>query len=74
MGDPGLLPLVGHVGHYRPRAIVDRSDRVFQVDVAEAEKTRDQVIELGKKVKFSHTRYRALGPELIPVYRQSARR
>jgi len=27
-----------------------------------------------KKVKFSHTRYRALGPELIPVYRQSARR
>ena len=27
-----------------------------------------------KKVKFSHTRYPALGPELIPVYRQSARR
>ena len=26
------------------------------------------------KVKFSHTRYQALGPELIPVYRQSARR
>ena len=26
------------------------------------------------KVKFPHTRYRALGPELIPVYRQSARR
>ena len=26
------------------------------------------------KVKFSHTRYRALGPELILVYRQSARR
>jgi len=26
------------------------------------------------KVKFSHTRYRALGPELIPVYTQSARR
>ena len=26
------------------------------------------------KVKFSHTRYRALGPELIPVYWQSARR
>jgi len=24
-----------------------------------------------KNVKFSHTRYRALGPELIPVYRQS---
>ena len=28
----------------------------------------------GKKVTFSHTRYQALGPELIPVYRQSARR
>jgi len=27
-----------------------------------------------KKVKFSHTRYRALGPELILVYMQSARR
>ena len=27
-----------------------------------------------KNVKFSHTRYRALGPELIPVYRQSTRR
>ena len=26
------------------------------------------------KVKFSRTRYRALGPELIPVYRQSAHR
>jgi len=27
---------------------------------------------LFKKVKASHTRYRVLGPELIPVYRQSA--
>ena len=27
-----------------------------------------------KKVKFSHTRYRALGPELLLVYRQSDRR
>ena len=26
------------------------------------------------KDKVIHTRYRALGPELIPVYRQSARR
>jgi len=26
------------------------------------------------KLKASHTRHRALGPELIPVYRQSARR
>jgi len=27
---------------------------------------------VSKKVKASHTRHRALGPELIPVYRQSA--
>jgi len=27
-----------------------------------------------KKVKFFHIRERAFGPELIPVYRQSARR
>jgi len=27
-----------------------------------------------KKVNFSRTRYAALGLELIPVYRQSARR
>jgi len=26
------------------------------------------------KIEFSHTRYRALGPELIPVYRQLAHR
>jgi len=35
---------------------------------------RRRVVPKDKKVKFSHTRYRALGPELIPVYRQSARR
>jgi len=28
--------------------------------------TTDQLVD--KKVKFPHTRYRALGPELIPVY------
>ena len=35
-----------------------------------------RVVRLTKKVKGKvfHTRYRALGPELIPVYRQSARR
>jgi len=26
-----------------------------------------------KKPKASHTRYQALGPELIPVYRQSSK-
>jgi len=29
---------------------------------------------MGKNVKATHTRYRAFGPQLIPVYRQSARR
>jgi len=38
------------------------------------EEREDERERKGKKVKFSHTRYRALGPELIPVYRQSARR
>jgi len=27
-----------------------------------------------KRVKFSHTRYRVFGPELIPLYRHSVRR
>jgi len=27
-----------------------------------------------RKVKFSHTRYRALGQELIPVYKQAVSR
>jgi len=31
---------------------------------------RKRILIQFKKVKFSHTRYRALGPELIPVYRQ----
>ena len=39
-----------------------------------AKNFRAKIDYKGKKVKFSHTRYRALGPELIPVYRQSARR
>ena len=34
----------------------------------------EQMCFKSSKVKFSHTQYRALGPELIPVYRQSARR
>jgi len=32
------------------------------------------ILACKKTVKFSHTHYRTLGPELIPVYRQSARR
>jgi len=36
---------------------------------------KSQSIQLLKvQIKASHTRCRALGPELIPLYRQSARR
>ena len=35
-------------------------------------KMRQIPLEVKKKVKASHTRHRALGPQLIPVYRQSA--
>jgi len=30
-------------------------------------------MQVSVKVKASHTRYRAFGPELIPMYKQSAR-
>jgi len=30
------------------------------------------IADIKIKVKASHTRHRALGPELIPLYRQSA--
>ena len=35
---------------------------------------KDKSKQIFLKLKASDTRYRALGPELIPVYRQSARR
>jgi len=42
--------------------------------ILELVRTKCTPILLYGKSKFSHTRYQALGPELIPVYRQSARR
>ena len=36
--------------------------------------TVEMIVIVRQKVKFSHTRYRALGLELIRVYCQSARR
>ena len=44
--------------------------------LSQARKNWEEYGRKGKKVKvkFSHTRYRALGRELIPMYRQSARR
>ena len=36
--------------------------------------TSRHITSVKVKVKAFHTRYRALGPELIPVHRQSARR
>ena len=41
------------------------------IDSANSARLSEQLMN-DKKVKFSHTSYRALGPELIPVYRQSA--
>jgi len=37
-------------------------------------KVDNNLLKLKVKVTFSQTCYRVLGPELIPVYRQSARR
>ena len=54
-------------GHHKPAATIALFSKRFP-------RTKIQAQGLNKKVKFSHTRYRALGPELIPVYRQSARR
>ena len=47
-----------------------------QLDVPQVVPARAELLDpvQTKKVKFSRTRYPALGPELIPVYRQSARR
>ena len=53
------------------RAVRRTVDHIDQLVVVQELPTTDAVC---KKVKFSHTRYRVLGPELIPVYRQSARR
>jgi len=53
-------------------AILSRDKMARSVDLIDADSEMPESVI--KKVKFSHTRYRALGPELIPVYRQSARR
>jgi len=37
-------------------------------DCGRVERMKNRADVESKKVKFSHTRYRALGPELIPVY------
>ena len=59
-------------GHAKTIIQLDASHTVAQPRICESMYVCMYV--KGKKVKFSHTRYRALGPELIPVYRQSARR
>jgi len=59
-GDP-----IASVLRYRADKPINRQTEV---------KTIPSQLPLCKKVKASHTRYRTLGPELIPVYRQSARR
>jgi len=63
-GPPSEIPLIG--GNY---AIVARGIDAPALITAAFVNTA-----YVKKVKASHTRYRALGPELMPVYRQSAHR
>jgi len=46
----------------------------FEIATPSLSCIQNHIVVYVKKVKFSHTRYRALVPELIPVYRQSARR
>jgi len=63
----------------RRRAVTDATHRAaLHATISQPISIRglhhDKMQNDNKKVKFSHTRYRALGPELIPVYRQSARR
>jgi len=51
------------------------TSNVLGADAVVLIRSNGRLLKVNKvKVKFSHTRYRALGPELIPVYRQSARR
>jgi len=56
----------------KPPDVVDQA--LADVDDADLENSVRENEFSAIKVKFSHTRYRALGPELIPVYRQSAHR
>ena len=56
------------------RQLSDSIGRTVLQTVAQLEALAKARPDSSKKVKASHTRYRALGPELIPVYRQSARR
>jgi len=57
---------------FKPRCL--RAYKVNELLKPEVARQLQELLDMGKKVKFSHTRYRALGQELIPVYRQSARR
>jgi len=64
-----ILFIAGRYNRYCHEALVT-SSLLYTPNVPPTE----QGSVKNKKVKASHTRYRALGPELIPVYRQSARR
>jgi len=61
------------VNYVRSLVFLWRACDVLRTSGARFTKYLTTILRL-KKVKFSHTRYRASGPELIPVYRQSARR
>ena len=51
-----------------------RNTELYLLLAVAVRRQRDISNEPVSKAKFSHSRYRALGPELIPVYRESARR
>ena len=64
-------PTAPHMRRYTTcETLMSENERQSQTNAVINDKLQGTV----KKAKFSHTRYRALGPELIPVYRQSARR
>ena len=58
----------------RPRPRLQNSGLELSPDQDHNLKDYISVFNINVKVKVSHTRYQALGPELIPMYRQSARR
>jgi len=65
-----LCPFFGGREGRKPKQLQSRSTDVDWPVIAIIIITL-QVRDEHKKVKASHTQHRALGPELIPVYRQS---
>ena len=71
---PGQADVAQRPQPVTPHPVRPRRQLALRQPANQQHSLHDFVTTIGKKAKFSHTRYRALGPELIPVYRQSARR